>query len=215
MNATSVIKKGQESAQDRFNGIPVGILILNEEHHLVTINERGCEILGIDLESTLDDTLENRSTSILNLLPDSQREAWRGMIVKGWTAHSEVVVPKYGHFGGPFERILRLHISTNRRANKPPQLFIVLDDITDMVGSENHARDKEQSSAQDEMVTTMSHKLNNFLTIIGNNAALIKHCLDTKDHDRAMSAADRISSQVMKIKAFTEKLARSAQPSKD
>jgi len=198
-----------------FDKIPAGVLVIGEDNRLLAINARACDILDIDQQLRYDDTDDCTGSSLFEMLPPSQIQVWQMMLSRAWLADDELLVFSHSHKRSGEDIPLNLRFGVDRSEASPSRLFVILEKVTDQSDKEASVNESEKRSIQSEMAKAVSHKLNNVLTVIGNNAALVKQYLHRQNPEQASVCAEKISVQVMKIKAFMENLVKTAQLPQD
>jgi len=85
-------------------------------------------------------------------------------------------------------------------------LIMVIEDITENVIMEKYVILSEKLVARGEMAASIGHELNNYLTIINNNAELLTRNLQSEKLDKVEFNCSQITDSVMKMKRFTDGL---------
>ncbi len=101
---------------------------------------------------------------------------------------------RYFHNTGYLEKVLSLKISPLQALpNGHDGLVMTVQDITEEVTMEQYVILSEKLVARGEMAASVAHELNNFLSIISNNAELLSINLDRGNPRRSSSTASRSS----------------------
>ncbi|MDP2960819.1 MAG: ATP-binding protein, partial [candidate division Zixibacteria bacterium] len=105
------------------------------------------------------------------------------------------------------ELVLSLKVSPLQNVeNRIMGLILVVEDITDKVLLEKRLIQSEKLVATGEMAASIGHELNNYLTIILNNAELLPLHLKKGELDKATANSKAILESVDTMKRFTDGL---------
>jgi PAS domain S-box-containing protein len=192
---------------------PVGIVVLDALGQILTFNPKGLEIFDLDREkvNTLQD--DRSPTRFLDTLPEDQQARWRAMINLVLTTKHDVSEPRLFHNTGYMEKVLSLRLSP--LANLPNDgdgLIMAIEDITDKVTMEQYVILSEKLVARGEMAASVAHELNNYLSIICNNAELLSINIAREKYEKVNHNAKSITENVLKTKRFVENLMDFAKP---
>jgi len=191
---------------------PVGIIVLDSVGHIMTINPMALQIFDFDREKVKAGP-GGEGTLFLDTLPDHEQGRWRSLINIVLTTKNEVSEPRFYHNTRYLEKVLSLKISP--LANLPDSgdgLVMAMEDITEKVTMEQYVILSEKLVARGEMAASVAHELNNYLSIIANNAELMGINIDRESYDKVKFNAKSITDNIFKIKRFAENLMDFSQP---
>ena len=129
------------------------------------------------------------------------------------STQQEVSEPRYYHHTAYFEKVLSLKISP--LAHLPygnDGLIMVIEDITEKVTMEQYVILSEKLVARGEMAASIAHELNNYLSIISNNAELMTVNIERNKLDKIEFNAKSITKNIFKIKKFVDNLMDFSKP---
>lgn len=192
---------------------PVGIVVLDANGQILTINPMALQIFDLDKDKifTLEDSQE--PTRFLDSLPDSERSQWKSKINMVLSTGQEVSEPRFYHHTNYLEKVLALRISP--LSNLPgggDGLIMAITDITEKVTMEQYVILSEKLVARGEMAASVAHELNNYLSIISNNAELMALNVDREKYEKVKFNAKSITDNIFKIKRFVENLMDFSKP---
>jgi signal transduction histidine kinase len=114
---------------------------------------------------------------------------------------------RYFHNTGYDEKVLSVKISpTNSLPGRKTGAIMVVEDITEKVILEKYVILSEKLVAKGEMAASIGHELNNYLTIISNNAELMDVNIRRNQVEKARENSRQVIENVGKIKRFTDGL---------
>jgi len=204
------LKRYNESV---INKSPIGMVVIDDQTGVTTINSTALEILEINTEdvSRLGDG--DPPTMFLDLLPTEERSNWKNMITATLATGVEFADPRYFHNTGYVEKVLSIKISpTSTLPGGRNGLIITIEDITEKVVLEKYVILSEKLAAKGEMAASIAHELNNYLAIASTNAELMGMNLDRENYDKARFNAKSIVENVFKIKRFVDSLMDFSKP---
>jgi signal transduction histidine kinase len=177
---------------------PVGILVLNKDLDIVTMNSSAEQIFdkpfcaGMRLDSLLFGNLLARWT-----------QCCRNVLKTG----GDEEFPRSYLTVNEAEKVLSVKISPfGLSDDSGTGLIVAIEDITEKVILENYVTISEKLIAKGEMAASVGHELNNFLAIISNNAELAQIRLKRCEYDKLGKSCDAILENIDKIKRFTDNL---------
>lgn len=186
---------------------PVGIIVIDPEYSLVTVNDASLAALQInkaDIHLGADDPAHSRLT---DLIPPAEWPKWRKMIAQVLTGGGNFQEDRYFHNTGYDEKVLSIKVSaTNSLPGGKTGAIMVIEDITEKVILEKYVILSEKLVAKGEMAASIGHELNNYLTIISNNAELVQINIDRNDMERAKNNSRQVVDNIAKMKRFTDGL---------
>lgn len=189
------------------NKSAVGILVIDTQYQIVSINDAGLEVFDKNKGEVQNVTDSAKPTRFLELIPDAESSKWRQMIDIALTTGNIFEDSRYFHNTGYVEKALAIKLSP---ISKLPLggdgLIMVIEDITEKIILEKYVILSEKLVARGEMAASIAHELNNYLTIISNNAELLVRNLDAERRDKVEFNCKQISESVTKMARFTEGL---------
>lgn len=204
------LKKYNESV---INLSPIGMVVINGQGNVATINSTALEILEINVDAVKALGDEEPLTPFLELLQPDERARWREMIDTALGSNQDFSDPRYFHNTGYIEKVLSIKLSpTTALPAGGTGLIITIEDITEKVLMEKYVILSEKLAAKGEMAASIAHELNNYLAIAATNAELMGMNLDRDKLDKARFNAKSIVDNIFKIKRFVDNLMAFAQP---
>lgn len=192
---------------------PVGIVALNSRGQISTINPVALEILDLNRESITVIGEGHEPTSFVDRLPVEEQPRWGKMISSVLTAHEELSEPRYFHNTGYLEKVLSIKLSPLAELPDGTNgLTMTIEDITEKVLMEKYVILSEKLVARGEMAASVAHELNNYLSIISNNAELLAVNIDREKYDKAKFNSKSIVDNIFKIKRFVDSLMDFSKP---
>jgi len=189
------------------NRSPVGILVIDGKYQLVSINDAALEIFDRNKREIRLVTDAEAPTQFFDMAPQGESQKWRQMIDIAFTSRQPFEDSRYFHNTGYVEKALTVKLSP---ISKLPLggdgLIIIVEDITEKVIMEKYVILSEKLVARGEMAASIGHEMNNYLTIIGNNAELMNRNLASGKTDKVEFNAKQISEGILKMKRFTDGL---------
>jgi two-component system NtrC family sensor kinase len=192
---------------------PVGIVVIDARGRILTINPAALEIFDLNKDKINDLKTGEARTPFLETLPEKEQARWRSMINIVLTTGQEVSEPRFYHHTRFLEKVLSLKISPQK--NLPDGgdgLVMAIEDVTEKVTMEQYVILSEKLVARGEMAASVAHELNNYLSIIANNAELMTVNVDREKYDKVKFNAKSITDNIFKIKKFVENLMDFSQP---
>jgi len=192
---------------------PVGIVVIDAQGKILTINPAALEIFDLDKDKIHDLREYDDRTTFLDTLPKAEQARWQSMVNIVLSTSQEVVEPRFYHHTRYFEKVLSLKISP--LSNLPDGrdgLIMAIEDITEKVTMEQYVILSEKLVARGEMASSVAHELNNYLSIISNNAELMSVNIDREKFDKVKFNAGSITENIFKIKKFVENLMDFSKP---
>lgn len=197
------IRNLQEYAENIVTSTPMALLVLDPTARIVRHNERGRSLLA-----ELSDR-DPGQIPWLDLMEPSAREPWaalfRGVMQSGhansWARHEMQV--------GGEARTYRVNVSPLRSPEEEPTgLVLTLDDITESERMREELLRAEVSIRKADQIGDIAHEINNFLTILCNQAEINKRHLDRGDTAKVEESIPRTLDAVDKISRLVEALLR-------
>lgn len=198
------MKKFTESV---VNKSPVGILVIDSEYQLISINDAGLEIFDKDKNGISLVTDSETPTRFLEMIPESEISRWRQMIDIAFTTKQSFDDARYFHNTGYVEKALNIKLSPfSKLPLGGDGLIMVLEDITEKVIMEKYVILSEKLVARGEMAASIGHELNNYLTIINNNAELLSMNIKENKFEKVDFNCSQIIENIDKMTRFTNGL---------
>ncbi len=186
---------------------PTGIVVMDNDTRIASINAIALEILDLDREKIRLLHQDLSPTSLLDLIPESERSRWQQMLATVVTTQEPHTHPRHYHNTGYLEKVLSIKIApTDRLSDGSSGLIMALEDVTEKVTMEQYVILSEKLVARGEMAATVAHELNNYLSIIANNAELLSLNVDRSKFDKAKHNTSAIVDHVFKVKRFVDSL---------
>jgi len=202
----SNLSRLKQYSEDIITQSPVGLMVIDTDYRLVTINDASLEIFQVNkTDLNLSDDMNERSR-FFALIPEKGQDAWRRMIETVF-AGGDFREDRYFHDTGYEEKVLSVKISpTHSLPGDRNGAIMVIEDITSKVVLEKYVILSEKLVAKGEMASSIGHELNNYLSIIMNNAELVQINIDRKQFDKVKHNCQQVIDHVNKMKRFTDGL---------
>jgi two-component system NtrC family sensor kinase len=189
------------------NKTPIGIVVVDNNLKITIANHASREILkrvGWEEEHA---EFSFKNLFLLDVVPPEEKSRWKKICYQVlYTGESFEEARSYHQFESE-EMVLSLKISPlNSHDNRAMGLIMVIEDITEKVISERYRVLSEKLVAQGEMAASIGHELNNYLTIILNNAELLPLNLKKGSFDKVEKNTQAIQESVGNMKRFTDGL---------
>jgi two-component system NtrC family sensor kinase len=189
------------------NNSPVGIVVIDSTYNVISINDAALATLEKNKDDITAYHPRIAPTKFLNLIPESERPKWRQMIDVALTTNQSYEDARYFHNTGYEEKVLSIKISpTTEIPYGGDGLILIIEDITEKIIMEKYVILSEKLVARGEMAASIGHELNNYLTIIANNAELLSLNIDKGSSDKARRNTVQIIESIKKMKRFTDGL---------
>jgi PAS domain S-box-containing protein len=187
------------------NKTPVGIVVVDNNLKVTIANRASHEIFkkaGWKEESSHSSI---KGLSFLNLVPPEEATRWKKVCYQVLYTGEPFEEAKSYHKFKSEEMALSLKVSPlNSHDNRILGLILVIEDITEKVIAEKYLIYSQNLVAKGEMAAYIGHELNNYLTIILNNAELLSMNLKKGDAARLEKNAKAIQESVERMKRFTD-----------
>ena len=189
------------------NKIPVGIVVVDNNLKITIANKASQEIFRKTGWREKSDYHTLKNLSLLDLVPPEDRTRWKKICYQVlYTGEHFEEARSYHRFGS--EKVaLSLRVSPlNSHDNRILGLILVTEDITEKVIAEKYLIYSQNLVAKGEMAASIAHELNNYLTIILNNAELMLLNLKKGDNSKVEKNTRTIQECVDTMKRFTDGL---------
>jgi signal transduction histidine kinase len=189
------------------NNSPVGVIVVDSEYNLVSINDSAISVLEKDKDDIRLLTADESPSSFFELIPKSESTKWRRMIQAALDNNQSFEDPRYFHNTGYSEKVLSVKLSPiSKIPGDGDGLILILEDITEKIIMEKYVILSEKLVARGEMAASIGHELNNYLAIIANNAELLSYNLKKGRAEKLTENAGNITESIQKMKRFTDGL---------
>jgi len=187
------------------NKTPVGIVVVDNSLKVTIANKASQEIFkkaGWKDETNL---LSLKGLSLLDLVLPEESIRWKKICYQVLYTGEPFQEAKSYHKFKSEEMALSLKVSPlNSHDNRILGLILVIEDITEKVIAEKYLIYSQNLVAKGEMAASIGHELNNYLTIIMNNAELLSLNLKKGDATKTEKNAKAIQESVERMKRFTD-----------
>ena len=189
------------------NKTPIGIVVVDNNLNITIANKASCDIFRKSGWKSEGEDFSLKDLPFLDMVPSEEKGRWKRICYQAlYTGEAFEEVKSY-HESDPEEVALSLKISPlNSRDNRIMGLIMVIEDITEKVIAERYRVLSEKLVAKGEMAASIGHELNNYLTIILNNAELLPLNLKKGNLDRVEKNTKAIQESVENMKRFTDGL---------
>ncbi|HUV31512.1 MAG TPA: ATP-binding protein [Acidobacteriota bacterium] len=192
---------------------PVGIIVVDSRGAIATINPAALEIFDLDVRTVRITSQGGQPSMFLDCIPESERSRWRSMITTALATKQEYADPRFYHNTGYVEKVLSLKLCPLAGLTDGSDgLVMTAEDVTEKITMEQYVILSEKLVAKGEMAASVAHELNNYLSIISNNAELLTMNIDRGKLDKIGFNARSITENILKIKRFVDNLMDFSRP---
>ena len=207
------LKRLQQYSDSVVANSPIGIAVLNAQGQVMTINAAALEIFDLDKEKIRDMKALGQATNFLDTLPREEQGRWHSLLSLVLSTGQEISEARYYHHTKYMEKVLSLKISPlTDLPDGGNGLIMAIEDITEKVTMEQYVILSEKLVARGEMAASVAHELNNYLSIISNNAELLAINVDRENYEKVKFNAKSITENIFKIKRFVDNLMDFSRP---
>ncbi len=186
---------------------PVGIVVVDNNLRITIANKTSQEIFKRAGWREEQDIHTLKNLSLLDLVPEEERAGWKKICYQVLYTGAPFEEAKSYHRFGSQEVALSLKASPlHSHDNRILGLILVIEDITEKVIAEKYLIYSQNLVSKGEMAASIGHELNNYLTIILNNAELLPLNLKKGDTARVGRNTRAIQESVQTMKRFTDGL---------
>lgn len=186
---------------------PVGIVVMDNNLRITIANKTSQEIFKRAGWREEQDIHSLKNLSLLDLVPEEERTGWKKICYQVLYTGAPFEEAKSYHRFGSQEVALSLKASPlHSHDNRILGLILVIEDITEKVIAEKYLIYSQNLVSKGEMAASIGHELNNYLTIILNNAELLPLNLKKGDIARVGRNTRAIQESVQTMKRFTDGL---------
>jgi signal transduction histidine kinase len=197
------IRHLQAYAENIVASAPMALFVLDASAAIQRCNERGRLLL-----SELGDR-DFHLLPWLELVETGARNAWAAMFrdvlqsghANSWSRHPMKI--------GAHSRVYRVNASPlSTGTDQPAGLVLTLDDITESERMREELLKAEVSMRKADQIGDIAHEINNFLTILSNQAEINQRWLSRGETDKISESTPRMLEAVDKISRLVEGLLR-------
>ncbi|HEQ98593.1 MAG TPA: GAF domain-containing sensor histidine kinase [candidate division Zixibacteria bacterium] len=189
------------------NQTPVGIIVVNQNLDVTSLNDAAFEILTPPSKRTPTFRSKISGARFFDLLSEDQTGYWKRNLDLTYESHNAFEDTRYYYRIDDEEKVLNVKITPlEDEPQNPESLIIVIEDITEKVILENYVMLSEKLVARGEMAASIGHELNNYLAIISNSAELMVRNIQSRKYDKLERNSNAILENISKIKRFTDGL---------
>ena len=198
------LKRYNENVVDK---TPVGIVVTDADLMVTSLNAMAASILAGDVSESFNYDPSSAMKSFESYWPEEKQSHWERITRQVMDTGESYCESKYYHQIGDDQKVLSIKVRMLYEGEGDGSgLIVVIEDITDKIILENYVLMSERLVAKGEMAASIGHELNNYLTIISNNAELLGLNVRKKKLDRLEKNANSILDNIQKIKRFTDSL---------
>ncbi len=199
-----MLKKYNENV---VNQTPVGIIVVNREFKVTSLNDAAFEILTPPARRTQTFRQKISGARFFDIVTDDQVPYWQRILEQVYDNGKVFEETRYYYKIEDEEKVLSLKVTPLEvEPENSKSLIIVIEDITEKVILENYVMLSEKLVAKGEMAASIGHELNNYLAIISNSAELMVRNINLKKYEKLQGNSDAILDNITKIKRFTDGL---------
>jgi len=189
------------------NKTPVGIVVVDNNLRITMANKSSQEIFKKAGWKEKSNHHSLKNFSLLGLFPLEEKTRWKKICYQVLYTGRPFEEAKSYHKFGSVEVALSLKVNPlNSHDNRILGLILVIEDITDKVIAEKYLIYSQNLVAKGEMAASIGHELNNYLTIILNNAELLSLNLKKENTAQVEKNTKAIQDSVETMKRFTDGL---------
>ncbi|MFH2036721.1 MAG: ATP-binding protein [Candidatus Zixiibacteriota bacterium] len=183
---------------------PVGVIIVDQLFNLLSINDSALMILDKNRAGLKLGVSNKTPDNLMSLLSGSDYPKWKEMFDSVKKFGKPFNDPRYLFNSGYDEKTLSIKIKpVDNVLDYKPGLMILIEDITDMVILEKYLILSEKLAARGEMASAIAHEMNNYLSIISNNAELLIYNIKRGNFANAQKNSRQITETIQRTKKFT------------
>lgn len=208
----SDISPTERALRASFRGSPVGIVVLNGQGEIQSINPAALEVFDLDRDRIVTTSDEGKPTRFLDILPEDQQSRWDALIRLATGGDTPLSESRFHHRSRYLEKVLSLKIAPCQDERGGPGVIITTEDVTEKVTTEQYVILSEKLVARGEMAALVVHELNNYLSVIANTAELLSMHVERNQLDKVKFNTKSIIDNVFKIKSFAAGLMQHAKP---
>lgn len=187
---------------DVLNNVKQGVLTFDKNNHLKSINTTGFTIMQ-SLNPKVGNQLSLYGTSIAKVFP---QEIYQGWLEKFIRSRMSGEYHKFKNMVAGKEDNIRIfncvisRISDDTGGNK--DYIITLDDVTNHKESEQRLFELQKFAEKGQMVSSLSHELNNFLGMVLGGVELTQLAVEKGKTEKIPDLLDKLHGNILQMKRF-------------
>jgi len=186
------------------NDSPVGVIIVDLDMKLLSLNDSALMILDRNRNGIKIGVSNDNPDNLMSLISGSDYFKWMEMFDKVVKHNKPFSDPRYLFNSGYNEKTLSIKIKpVDNVLDYKPGMMILIEDITDTVIMEKYVILSEKLAARGEMASAIAHEMNNYLSIISNNAELLIYNINRGNFENAEKNGQQITETIQRTKKFT------------
>jgi two-component system NtrC family sensor kinase len=188
---------------DILNSVTQGVFVFDRDYRLQKINTAGQDILKTFLQRTSDQGSFVNSP-LETVFPEWVFGELASKIAQSKSEVSPMTAMRVFARAKGTERIYNVRITrTVESDGLKTALIMTLDDVTDLRASEQRLFELQKLADKGLMASSISHELNNFLTLILGGVELMQMSLATGQCGKAEAMLEKVRSSIVKMERFT------------
>jgi len=189
------------------NRTPIGIIVVDQNFNITIANQASQELFKkVGWRQNFPD-FTAQTVCLFDLFPEEEKNRWKKICYQVLFTGQTFEEPHSYHQKEAQELVLALKISPLTSGEEQIiGLIILLENVTEKVHLEKHLIGSQKLVAKGEMALSIGHEMNNYLTIISNNAELLPLNLKKGDMAKAEQSSKAILDCVITMKRFTDSL---------
>jgi two-component system NtrC family sensor kinase len=191
---------------DVLNNVQQGVFVFDRDFRLRKANSAGLNILRAF--RTDSPTLEDvEGKSVAEVFPEPTFAGWATRFVTTRIASEPATPASMVAKVGADERIYNVSITGSvENAEIGTALIVTLDDVTSQKKSEQRLFDLQKLADRGLLASSISHELNNFLSLVLGGVELIEFALQSGDSEKAAATLEKLKGNVANMERFTKGL---------
>jgi signal transduction histidine kinase len=189
---------------DILNNVKQGVFVFDRNYRLKKANSAGLMILdtfGPGL-SGMDRLVD---APIESVFPEEVFGGWATQIVESRPLKQETTVTRVVAKTGPTKRVYNVSVTgTVENTEMGTALIITLDDVTVLKENEERLFDLQKFADKGLMASSISHELNNFLTLVLGGVELMELALATGNSEKVAATLNKLKANVANVERFTK-----------
>lgn len=188
------------------NSVRQGVFVFDRNYRLKKINLAGLAVLrAFGFEGSVADRLENAPIDVV--FPESVFGGWAKEVIGSRKMRQTSSSARMVARTGGSERIYNVSITgTVENAEIGTALIITLDDVTIQKETEERLFDLQKFADQGLMASSISHELNNFLTLVLGGVELMEMAVAQGDTRKVSATLDKLKTNIANLERFTASL---------
>jgi signal transduction histidine kinase len=188
---------------DILNSVKQGVFAFDEDHRLKKINAAALEILKTFLQRT-SDRGSFVGSPVESVFPEWVFGELADQVIRSIGEDEGATATRVVARAKGTERIYNVGITrTDESGGFKAALIVTLDDVTIREENEQRLFDLQKLADKGLMASSISHELNNFLTLILGGVELMQMALAARQCEKAESMLDKIRTNIVSMERFT------------